>query len=126
MVTAAACLLVASAVIYFRPHRTDSTMRRSGPFTAVAPAGQAAEPPAEFQWNPLPGAAKYELKLMDADRAVVWIADTTHTSIAVPINIRLDLRPARPYAWQVTARGAKGENLGATNLQSFHIAVTTK
>jgi hypothetical protein len=129
----AACLLVAAgSTIYLRQHHvterpgaTDSTVWRSGRVTALAPTGDVNEAPAEFRWEAVSGAASYQVKLMEVDRTVIWVADTTRTSVEIPINIRVQFRPARAFSWQVTARGPKGENLGATDLQSFHIAVTT-
>jgi hypothetical protein len=129
----AACVLIAAAsTIYLRqnhvmerPGPPDTTVWRSGHFTALAPSGDVNEAPAEFRWEAVPGAASYQVKLMEVDRTVIWVADATRTSVEIPINIRVQFRPARAFSWQVTARGSQGENLGATDLQTFHIAVTT-
>ncbi len=109
-----------------RPGPAETSVWRSGGFAALSPAGDVNEPPAEFRWEAVPGAASYELKLMEVDRTVIWTSETKAASVEIPNNIRAQFLPARAFSWQVTARGSGGELLGSTNLQTFHIPVTPK
>ena len=131
---AAASLVVAvTAGMYFRygtggrpPGAEGPVIWRSQQFQAVSPAGDVAAPPAEFQWEPVAGSATYQVRLMEVDRTELWSVVSFHTAVSLPDDIRKRMTPGRTFLWEVIARNTAGEKIGATNLQSFHISVTTR
>src|SRR5882724_6856908 len=121
----AASLVVVAAGVYFRP---DSNPGNGGPviyrsqrFSVVAPSGDVDRLPADFEWQVVPGAAKYQLRLLEVDRSEVWSAESTGWRVPIPPAVRLLMRPGRTFRWQVVARNAAGEKIASTNLQNFHI-----
>ena len=129
----AALLLVVAAGLYLRPAAetrhpaaVDGTVWRSGRFAAVSPAGDVAEAPAEFRWEPVPDAAAYRIQLMEVDRTVIWSGDSAQTAIAIPQAVRAQLQPARAFLWQVTAKNQAGQPVASTDLQTFHVLITNR
>ncbi|MCU1232137.1 MAG: hypothetical protein JWP63_104 [Candidatus Solibacter sp.] len=130
MVAASLMVLVAAGLI-FRPNgpvgvpsAPHGTVWRSGKFAAVGPVGEIAASPNEFRWEGVTGAAGYRVQLMEVDRTVIWTGESTGTSITIPDTVRGQLKPGRSFQWQAVAQNAAGEQLAATDLQSFHIPVT--
>ncbi|MBZ5728936.1 MAG: hypothetical protein LAP87_28650 [Acidobacteriia bacterium] len=130
----ASLALVVTAGVYLRHGAPDEGLSRpngaivwrSQQFAVVAPAGDVAAPPAEFQWQPAAGAAKYQVRLLEVDHHEIWSGESSTTSIAVPGGIRSQMAPGRSFLWEVTARNAAGEKIAGTNLQVFHMSVNNR
>ena len=128
---AASLLVVVTAGIYLRsgaePERLGGPLiYRSQTLSAVAPAGEIREAPASFQWQPAPAASKYRVNLMEVDRTPVWSSESTGNSISIPAAEREKMTPGRAFLWEVSAFDATGARIGSSNLQNFHIAITTQ
>jgi hypothetical protein len=126
-------LMIAGGGIYFH-HAAEPPLAnparpaiwRSGQFSAVAPVGDITQMPAGFQWEAVPGAAKYEIHLSGVDGIGVWSAESVQTSIEPPQAIRSLLTPGRAFHWTVDARNAAGDKIASTDSQTFHILATTR
>lgn len=128
---AASLLVAVTAGLYLRSgadrdRRGEPVIYRSRKLSAVAPMGEISEAPADFQWQPAPGAAKYQLRLMEVDRTLIWSAEVANTSISIPLAVHERMTPGRAFLWEVIARNGAGEKIAESNLQNFHILVTTR
>lgn len=128
VMVAASLLIVVTAGVYFRQSSAvrppaSGIVWRSGRFAAMAPSGEMAQSPVEFRWEAVPGAASYQVQLLQVDRTVIWTGESSQTTIEIPSNIRAQLRPGRAFQWQVTARNTAGESIASTDLQDFRITV---
>ncbi len=130
---AASLLIAIAAGVYLRPQAalqnsalSEEVILRSAAFAAIAPAGDVAAPPTEFRWQTAPGAARYEVQLVEVDRTVIWSGETTLTQIEIPSDVRAQLKPGRTFQWKVLSRNSAGEQTGSSNLQIFHTVVTTR
>lgn len=129
---AAALLVLVTTGVYLRqpgrvpgPAPSDGLVWRSGRFAAIAPSGELAETPLALRWEAASGAESYRVQLMQVDRTILWSADTKQTALELPEEIRTQLKPGRAFQWRVLARNPAGEEIASTDLQSFHIVVTT-
>jgi hypothetical protein len=64
-----------------------------------------------FSWSACPGAAKYELSIVDPASGRVLLSHETKTASA---NLRLELRQGRTYQWRIQALDAGGDYLGGS------------
>jgi hypothetical protein len=129
---AAGLLLVVAGGMYLR--KGDTGLRppagqqvwRSQSFTAITPVGDVTAAPTELQWNAVPGAAKYLVRVMEVDRTEIWRGEATAARIVLPPEIRGPMTPGRSFLWTVTAREVTGGTLAETGLQTFHITATSR
>jgi hypothetical protein len=131
VMAAATLMVLVAAGLYFRPDGTarpaaapDRTVWRSGKFAAIGPVGEVSTSPREFRWEPVADATNYRLQLMEVDRTVIWTGESSAPDVAIPDAVRAQFLPGRSFEWQAIARNAAGEQLAATDLQTFHIPVT--
>ncbi len=132
-VACASLAVLVTAGLYLRPGTPEKLLPpagdivwRSQQFAVVAPAGDVAAPPTEFQWQPAAGAARYQVRLLEVDHHEIWSGESANTSIAIPGGIRSQMAPGRSFLWEVTARNAAGEKIAGTNLQVFHMSVNNR
>jgi len=71
------------------------------------PADLGAAAPQVFSWQPVPGAVRYDLEVLDETGAVVLARQTEATSLTLPDASRL--APGTGYRWWVRATLASGE-----------------
>lgn len=128
-VAAASLLLMAGGVFYFQHqrdpgltgvYRSADEIMRSG-LATLTPAGEMTQAPAEFTWEAAPGAARYQVQLMEVDHNQIWQAESTNTRVELTSRVRRILAPGRSFLWQVDAFNAAGKKIGSSNLQKFHI-----
>lgn len=108
MWTTAALGVAAAAALMFMtlPARDESTPREPAVTSANAPATLAPRGSvtavARVVWSSVPNAERYRVRLHRADGSVLWSAETTDSSIALPDSVRLV--PREPYFWRVEAQ----------------------
>ncbi len=126
---AATVLLLAGIGVYFRQRQTPGAPQpmvyRSQQFNADAPSGDIPDAPSRFSWREVPGAARYDLVVMEVDRTPVWSTQTAAVFADAPADIRRLMTPGRSFLWQVVARNPAGEKIAESNLQNFHVAIAT-
>lgn len=106
---AAALLLGIGAALKLSGRDDGGVVRGSGEaVTLVGPATEI-EPgaPVTFSWQPVPGAARYELELLDDKGSVVFTKTTEATSAALDDTSRL--APGATYRWWVRAAVGSSE-----------------
>jgi hypothetical protein len=85
------------------------TVERGGgdPVTLVAPPAEIdAGAPVTFSWQPVPGASRYQLELLDEKGAVVFAKTTEATSTTLD---ETTLAPGATYRWWVRATVGSAE-----------------
>ncbi len=129
---AALTILVIAGGVYIRSSRqpilstgagAGPDVYRSGQVEAIRPVGDLQQIPKEFTWQPIPGAASYEVSLMEVDRAEIWKTQSTGNQIQLPAEIRARLLPGKTLLWQVTARNRSGFQLATSSIQRFRIKI---
>jgi hypothetical protein len=131
---ATAALLVLVAVGVYLPSRDggrtpaqhEAPVWRSGRFAAISPLGDLDRAPNALRWEAVPGAASYHVRLVEVDGTEIWSADVSATTVDFPNNIAAKLLPGRAFQWSATAHDANRNEIAATDLQTFHILVTTR
>ena len=129
---AAALLLIVAGGMYLRqgneglrPIPAGEQVLRSGNFQAVAPVGDIAAAPADLQWEAVPGAAKYLVRVMEVDRHEIWRSETPGTRAELADAVRAQMTPGRSFQWTAAALDAGGRTIAETSLQTFHILTTS-
>jgi hypothetical protein len=129
---AAGLLLLVAGGMYLRtgeerlrPPAGDQVWR-SQSFMAIAPVGDVASPPTELQWDGVPGASQYLVRVMEVDRKEIWRGEAAATRITLPAEIRSQMVAGRSFLWTVTARDSAGSTVAETALQTFHILATSR
>lgn len=109
-----------------RPPAGGEQVWRSQQFAGLAPLGDVAAAPAELQWDAVPGAGKYLVRVMEVDRTEIWRAEAAGTRIALPAEVCAQMSAGRSFLWIITARDGAGSTVAETNLQTFHILATSR
>jgi hypothetical protein len=94
---------------------------RSQEIEVVAPVGNLVDAPKTLQWKPLPGAAKYQVSIMEVDEVALWTGEINDSILTIPIAVRAKLLPGKPVLWRVTALDSQGRVLAASQLQRFSV-----
>lgn len=102
-VAAAAVVLVGAGLAGWLLQRAEAPVFRTPAGGAqvelAAPAEGATAPfPQVFAWSPVPGASRYRVEVLDAQRAEAWSAETPDTTASAGARI-----PAGDYLWRVEA-----------------------
>jgi len=90
--------------------KDDGAVERGGgdAVTLVAPPAEIeAGAPVTFSWQPVPGASRYQLELLDEKGALVFAKTTEATSAILDDAIRL--APGATYRWWVRAAVGSAE-----------------
>ena len=130
---AASLLFVVAGGMYLRqgndrlsPPAGGEPVWRSQGFAGVAPLGDVTAAPTELQWEAVPGAGKYIVRVMEVDRTEIWRSEATSTSIPLPSEVRAQMTAGRSFLWTVTVHDATGNSVAETGLQTFHILATSR
>lgn len=123
LVLAAASVLM---VVNIKPRSSNldlpvDTVLRSASVTAIAPLGDLPRAPEELRWQPVAGAARYQVEIVEVDRTKLWASQTDSTSVNVPLNVRAEIVPLKTLRWEVTAFDAAGNSIASSGLRSFTV-----
>ena len=83
------------------PSLRDTTLTTGGAPIPLAPRASVARVH-RFVWSSVPRAARYRLRLYDAEGAVLWTLETSDTALALPGSVKLV--PLGRYFWKVEAQ----------------------
>jgi hypothetical protein len=128
---AAAILIVAGVAIQLRHNVapplspvTDAGKEvfRSSAIVVVAPAGDLSQAPSEFIWEATRGAQRYQVRLLEVDRAELWKADVSDTRAAIPTEVRARIVPAKTLLWEVSAFDSEGHKVGQSETVRFRLS----
>ena len=106
---AASLLLVVAVAQKLTTHGGPDVVRGTvDAVTLLAPAAEIdAGTPVTFAWQPVAGALRYDLEVLDEQGTVVFAQATEQTSAALPDARRL--MPGSSYRWWVRATTGAGE-----------------
>jgi hypothetical protein len=96
----------------------DQTVRGAS-IDAIAPAGGLSSAPAFIEWKALGEDVEYKVTL--SNHKVIWTGTTQDTRIALPEEIRAQMKPGERYSWQVKAYSQKGTLLAVSRVAQFTI-----
>lgn len=94
---------------------------RSGEIKLVAPTGEVSQAPAEFRWEPYPGAASYKIELTDSVGMPLASATSDQPQIAATPEMTAAMHARMPIKWKVTAMDPKGKSIAESGGGSFKI-----
>jgi hypothetical protein len=128
---AAACVvLVVGGALYMRRTPGPPSVNgigegamRSQAIGLISPVGDVAARPAEFRWRAVPGAARYQVRLMEVDGREVWSGETADTSIAAPTT---PIAPGTTLLWEVRAMDGSGKVIATSATSTFRVSPGTR
>jgi hypothetical protein len=101
------------------PGRTE--VLRSSAIAILGPVGDLREKPAEIRWEPAANAARYQVRLMEVDRAELWSAETTQSQIDLPPQVESLIVPAKTLLIEVAAFDARGRKMAESETVRFRL-----
>ena len=131
---AASFAMIVSATLYMRHspepvlpigYHAQGDAMRSG-LVLVSPAGEIDSAPRDLRWKPVAGAQRYQVRLTEVDENQIWSSETPLTQVEIPATVQHELAPGRSFLWQVAALDEQGKKISVSNLQKFHIPITTR
>ena len=90
----------------------------------VSPVGEVPVVPGEVRWQPLGGAARYQVRVLEVDGTEIWRTTTSEVSAALPEAVRAAAKPARTLTWSVSALDSSGRVIGEPGTASFRVVPT--
>ena len=127
----AVVLLIASASYYLLnpssprlPASVDSggEVTRSLGVAVRGPVGDQVAVPERLEWQPVTGAVRYSVRVMEVDRRELWSAGVTGTEVPIPDAVRAQIAPAKTLLWQVTALDQTGRPIAESGVERFRLA----
>jgi hypothetical protein len=92
-----------------------------GEIKLLSPSGTVAQPPAEFRWEAVQGAASYKVELRDVLNQTLASATSTRPELEATSEMKAGMRPGMPIKWKVTALDASGNNIAESSNGSFKV-----
>ncbi|MCC6537426.1 MAG: hypothetical protein IT162_07755 [Bryobacterales bacterium] len=94
---------------------------RAGVVAGVAPVGDLEAAPALLQWQPVGGAARYRVRLLDVEQLTVWETSAAKNEAALPAAARALMLPRKTLFWQIEALDAQGKPLAVSQQERFRV-----
>lgn len=131
---AAACLVLVAAGAFYLPRGpglpspagAGEGVMRSQALELVAPLGDIPQKPAEFRWRAVPGAVRYQVRLMEVDRSEIWRGEATDAFLSIPAPVLALMPPGRTLLWEGSAWDQSGKALGTSGTRSFRVNLDSK
>ncbi|MCU1329377.1 MAG: hypothetical protein JWN34_4747 [Bryobacterales bacterium] len=77
--------------------------------------------PAEIRWEPVDGAAVYEVSVAEVDRSEIFHKTFTAPVLLVPADLARLLVPGKTLSFRVTARDASGKEVASSGPLSLRV-----
>ena len=128
-------LIIVSGSIYLRRGSAPSlnTTLDSGPeilrsntLELLSPKDTLTTTPELLQWQALPGTERYQARILEVDRTLLWKSETSAVSIKIPDQVRALMKPGKTLLWQVTALDGSGKPVASSNFESFRLGQITQ
>ena len=103
------------------PNQPEMEVLRSGSIPVIAPTGDITEAPTRIQWQPVPGARQYRIRLLEVDRSELWNTLTSGPEAAIPAPIRSKIVPAKTLLVQVIAFDSSDRKLAESDYVHFRL-----
>jgi hypothetical protein len=125
--TVAIALLVAGVAIELRQGRQPllntrlgrTEIMRSSSIAILSPVGDLREKPREIRWEAAPNSTRYQIRIMEVDRAELWSGQTTGTRIEVPARVETLIVPWKTLLVQAEAFDADGRKIAESEPVRF-------
>ena len=98
-----------------------SGVYRSQSVELLQPSGEVAQVPAVISWKPVPGTARYRVRLLEVDRTVVWESFSEAASIPTPAEMRQAAVPGRWLMCEVDALDTAGSVVAGSGDVRFRV-----
>lgn len=103
------------------PNQPETEVLRSGSISVIAPLGDLTEVPNRIAWQPVSGAAQYQVRLLEVDRTQLWNTSTSATEAEIPAAIRSKVVPAKTLLIQVSAMDHSNRKLAESDFVRFRL-----
>lgn len=129
--TVAAVLLIAGTSYYLLNSTAPRLPSEVGPgrevtrslaVTVRGPVGDQVVVPERLEWNPVSGAVRYRVRLMEVDGRELYSVESTGDTVTLPESIRVQIVPAKTVLWDVTAFGSASTPIAESGAQRFRLA----
>ena len=124
-------LVVAGTVLHFGTSTLPSSLNqtngsgpevlRSGSFAVITPSGDLREAPEQIQWEKVPNAVRYQVRLLEVDGNQLWTAETTEDHIGLPPSVRSRIVPAKTLFCEIVALDSSGGKVADTGSVRFRL-----
>lgn len=124
-------LVVAGTVLHFGTSTLPSSLNqtngtgpevlRSGSFAVISPSGDLREAPKQIQWEKVPNAVRYQVRLLEVDQNELWKTETTDDHIDLPASVRSRIVPAKTLFCEIVALDSSGGKVADTGLVRFRL-----
>ena len=89
-----------------------------------SPIGDQSAVPIQLEWVAVPGAATYDVSVLEVDRTLIWTGSATDPRVALPSVLTARFVPGKTVLWEVAAKDASHMPLAVSGVQSFRVVVT--
>lgn len=96
---------------------------RSAQVQLRSPVGDQSALPRQLEWSAVPGAATYDVSVLEVDRTLIWSGSAPDPRIALPSEVTSRLVPGKTVLWEVAAKDASGKPLAVSGVESFRVVV---
>ena len=118
---AAAVLVITIALPLVLNRQSEPSLTRLAPgnlrsesMLPVSPVGDMPAAPEQLRWTGLPGAIRYEVRILEVDRTELWKAEIGQTSIPIPASVRSMMIPGKTLQWEVRAFANDGRPISSS------------
>jgi len=122
MVSGSIYLSRSSAPVLNTTLNSGADVMRSNTVQIISPKGDLSQKPSMLQWEAVPHAVRYQVRITEVDRTELWKAETSAVGIQLPDEVRAKIQPAKSLRWQVTALDSSGKPIGSSSSESFRLA----
>ncbi len=98
-----------------------SEVLRSNLLSILSPIGDLHDVPNEIRWQAVPGAARYDVQLLEVDRTELWRARTAEAHIVLPPPVRARIVPVNTLLCKVSALDASGHVIAQSSVVRFRL-----
>ena len=94
---------------------------RSSAIAILSPIGDLREKPGEIRWESVPNATRYQVRIMEVDRAELWSAEALSPRIALPPRVGTLIVPSKTLLIQVAAFDASSQKIAESETVRFRL-----
>ncbi|MBN8731382.1 MAG: hypothetical protein J0L64_12630 [Acidobacteria bacterium] len=126
---AAALVLAVSVGLYVRQGRVVETpgefsgsgVYRSGKVTGITPSGDVAAVPSVVTWSAVPGAQRYQVRMLEVDGNELWKTVVAGSSAPLPAAARIHIAFTKTLLLEVTAIDEAGKQIAISEATRFRL-----
>ena len=131
LAAAGAVALLVAGLWFTSPSRlgeqpADSGLTRAMGVEGIEPLGDLERAPSRLSWRAVPGAAAYDVSLLDIEEKTVWTAKRqSATELPLPASASNLMTNRKTLFWQIAAYDAKGKLMVSSGPQRFRVVPPT-